>query len=94
MTATATPFTMPLDELIGDSSHIHLKEMNVTIYGLTVALFHYKSSRYEGIPKPPVIAIHGGPAFTHNYIVPLKLLADSGHEVIFYDQGLCRMSVN
>ena len=33
----------------------------------------------------PVIAMHGGPAFTHNYMLPLKLLARKGYPVIFYD---------
>ncbi len=39
--------------------------------------------------KPVVIALHGGPAFTHNYILPLKLLASMGYPVLFYDQCGC-----
>lgn len=50
--------------------------------------FLYKSSRYDGEKRPTLLALHGGPAVTHHYIVPLKLLADYGYEVIFYDQGL------
>jgi L-proline amide hydrolase len=36
-----------------------------------------------------VIGLHGGPSFTHHYILPLKLLADSGYPVILYDQIGC-----
>jgi pimeloyl-ACP methyl ester carboxylesterase len=36
--------------------------------------------------------MHGGPAFTHNYMIPLKLLARKGHPVIFYDQAGCGAS--
>ena len=40
-------------------------------------------------PKTQVVALHGGPAFTHNYMLPLMLLADEGHPVVFYDQAGC-----
>lgn len=36
--------------------------------------------------------MHGGPAFTHNYMLPLKLLARKGYPVIFYDQAGCGSS--
>ena len=36
--------------------------------------------------------MHGGPSFTHNYMVPLKLLARKGYPVIFYDQAGCGAS--
>jgi L-proline amide hydrolase len=39
-----------------------------------------------------VIAIHGGPAFCHNYILPLILLVRDGYTVIFYDQAGCGLS--
>jgi len=50
---------------------------------------------HEANDKPPIIALHGGPAFTHNYMLPLKLLAYpefGGYPVIFYDQCGCGAS--
>ena len=46
----------------------------------------------EGGDKPPIIAMHGGPSFTHKYMLPLKLMAYpefGGYPVIFYDQCGC-----
>ncbi|KAL9184327.1 hypothetical protein ACHAXT_002413 [Thalassiosira profunda] len=37
----------------------------------------------------PIIALHGGPSWPHNYILPVKQLACRGAEVIFYDQAGC-----
>lgn len=36
--------------------------------------------------------MHGGPSFTHNYMIPLKILARKGYPVIFYDQAGCGAS--
>jgi L-proline amide hydrolase len=33
----------------------------------------------------PLVAVHGGPGATHDYLLPLTDLAD-GHAVVFYDQ--------
>lgn len=35
----------------------------------------------------PIVVIHGGPSFTHNYMLPLKQQACRGRTVVFYDQG-------
>ncbi|KAG7349827.1 proline-specific peptidase [Nitzschia inconspicua] len=37
----------------------------------------------------PIIAVHGGPAFTHNYMLPLKQQACRGRDIYFYDQTGC-----
>lgn len=38
----------------------------------------------------PLVALHGGPAWPHNYLLPLKHLVCHGiSEVIFYDQAGC-----
>ena len=39
----------------------------------------------------PLLALHGGPGFTHYYLEPLEALADS-RRVIFYDQLGCGRS--
>lgn len=37
----------------------------------------------------PIIAIHGGPGWPHNYMLPLKQQACRGRPVYFYDQAGC-----
>jgi len=40
----------------------------------------------------PVVVLHGGPGATHQYLEPLRVLAESGRRVIFYDQIGCGRS--
>ena len=35
---------------------------------------------------PPLVALHGGPGATHDYLLSLKDLARDGRAVVFYDQ--------
>lgn len=37
----------------------------------------------------PLLALHGGPGATHNYLEPLEALAATGRRVILYDQLGC-----
>jgi L-proline amide hydrolase len=39
--------------------------------------------------KLPLLALHGGPGATHDYLEPLEALARTGRRVIFYDQLGC-----
>lgn len=41
--------------------------------------------------RPPLLVVHGGPGFTHNYLRPLEALADE-RQVIFWDQLGCGRS--
>ncbi len=41
---------------------------------------------YEEPGKYPLLALHGGPGATHDYLEPLEALAATGRRVIFYDQ--------
>lgn len=34
----------------------------------------------------PLVTIHGGPGFDHQYLLPMKQLACAGRKVLFYDQ--------
>lgn len=34
----------------------------------------------------PLVLLHGGPGATHDYLLPLRELADGGRAVVFYDQ--------
>ena len=46
--------------------------------------------RQEG--KAPIILLHGGPGSTHNYFEVLDQIAETGHQVIMYDQLGCGKS--
>lgn len=57
------------------------------------------SSRNNNTDKPssaslllPILVLHGGPGFPHNYLLPLKQQACQGRTVIFYDQAGCGQS--
>jgi len=40
----------------------------------------------------PILVLHGGPGFPHNYLLPLKQQACRGRTVVFYDQAGCGQS--
>jgi len=78
-----------LEDLCGDLSAIECDEWSFVSRGLTVKCWTYRNRDAALCELPPVIAIHGGPSFCHNYMLPLQLLALHGHPVIFYDQAGC-----
>ncbi len=39
--------------------------------------------------KPPLLCLHGGPGFPHDYLEPLEAVTATGRCVIFYDQLGC-----
>lgn len=43
----------------------------------------------EALGKLPLLCLHGGPGFTHDYLEPLEAIATTGRRVIFYDQLGC-----
>ena len=43
-------------------------------------------------PLWPIVVVHGGPGFPHNYLLSLKQQACQGRSVIFYDQAGCGAS--
>jgi L-proline amide hydrolase len=40
----------------------------------------------DGPGRLPVLALHGGPGMTHDYMEPLEALSATGRRVVFYDQ--------
>ena len=42
--------------------------------------------------KLPLLVLHGGPGFPHDYLEDLAALADDGRPVVFYDQLGCGKS--
>ena len=88
----ATPWKC--DDLIPDlCDGLHVSEGSVVIRGVRVQYW-----KYERLPSNskessvPIIAIHGGPGFTHNYLLPLKEQACRGRPIYFYDQAGCGKS--
>ena len=94
------PPSISLETLIGSHPEIVCKRDSVIVRGLTVATFLYTSSstcedenqNNINSDKQTVVAIHGGPACCHNYILPLQLLVNEGYNVLFYDQAGCGQS--
>jgi proline-specific peptidase len=52
----------------------------------------YESFGESAGDRLPLVLLHGGPGATHQYLEPLRALADSGRRVIFYDQIGCGRS--
>jgi proline-specific peptidase len=42
--------------------------------------------------KLPLLCLHGGPGAVHDYLEPLEAMAETGRQVIFYDQLGCGKS--
>jgi len=63
---------------------------SIIIRSIPVKYWRYrkKNQNTENTNECPIICIHGGPGYPHNYMLPLKQLACRGNrEVIFYDQA-------
>ena len=63
---------------------------SINIRDIPVKYWRYgkKNQNTENTNECPIICIHGGPGYPHNYMLPLKQLACRGNrEVIFYDQA-------
>ncbi|CAE7252665.1 pip [Symbiodinium natans] len=59
----------------------------IQVRGLRLAYWRYSRRGEKPVPqKLPLLMVHGGPGFGHNYMLPLKQQACRGREVIFYDQ--------
>ena len=76
-----------LSNIIGPTDNIICEKSSFLCNGLTVQCWVYYNPNV--VQKPPIVVIHGGPGFSHNYLLPLKLLAEFGYPVVFYDQAGC-----
>lgn len=52
----------------------------------------YKSFPPNGMNRGTVLSLHGGPGMTHDYVLALADLSESGFQVYFYDQLGCGKS--
>ena len=46
----------------------------------------YKRVGPQSSDKVPLLCLHGGPGFSHDYFEPIEALTNMGRQVIFYDQ--------
>lgn len=46
----------------------------------------------EDTRKLPLLCLHGGPGAAHDYLEPLEAIAETGRQIIFYDQLGCGKS--
>jgi len=84
--------TYTCDELIPDLCKLNEEVGQVEVKGIPVTYFKFTATANEGENLLPIVAIHGGPSFAHNYILPLKQQACRGRTIIFYDQAGCGKS--
>ncbi|KAM5531789.1 hypothetical protein V8D89_014559 [Ganoderma adspersum] len=54
--------------------------------GETFQTYYKTVGDLENHTRPPLVVIHGGPGFTHDYLLPHTDLASQSTPVIFYDQ--------
>jgi proline-specific peptidase len=80
------------DEINPNLCPLHLETGTFSVRSIDVHYWRYK--REEPLPDDqtqlslPIIALHGGPGWPHDYLLPLKQLAcRSTSEIIFYDQA-------
>eukprot|EP00957_Ditylum_brightwellii_P165875 12628776-Ditylum_brightwellii.AAC.1 len=81
------------DDMTPNLCPLSISSGYVSIRGINIKYWRYKSyndaTSHEHLHQP-IIALHGGPSWPHNYMLPLKQLACRGdNEVIFYDQAGC-----
>jgi len=82
------------EDLTPDTCELHVTSGSLEIKSIPVRYWRYTSpspSTNDDI-KHSIVILHGGPSFTHSYLLPLKQLACRGAEVIFYDQAGCGSS--
>lgn len=54
----------------------------------------YRITGDPAAPRPPLVVLHGGPGMSHDYLLRLAALADTGRAVIHYDQLGCGRSMH
>ena len=85
------------DALTPDLCDLEISMDTVTIRGIDVHIWKYQGvaknpTESERRPLLPIVNIHGGPAWPHSYMLPLKQQACRGRDVYFYDQAGCGQS--
>lgn len=72
------------DALTPSLCSLTVREGTLQVRGLNLTYW-----KYSGSKKPtgePIVMVHGGPGWSHHYMLPLKQQACRGRDVYFYDQ--------
>lgn len=80
------------DELTPNLCNLNVETSTILVKGISVRFWRYSSPSLNSsspIEKFPLVVLHGGPGWPHGYLLPLKQLACTGRDVIFYDQAGC-----
>lgn len=76
--------TTRLNPLIVEEHHIP--------FGPHVTWARLSKPAFVRVTKPPLVILHGGPGFPHDYCLPMTALCEDGRAVIHYDQIGCGRS--
>ena len=74
------------DELTPSLCDLRVTNGSLAVRGLEVQYTHYHAVNPDR-SKLPIVMVHGGPGWSHHYMLPLKQQACRGRDVYFYDQA-------
>ena len=77
------------DQLTPQLCDLRVTNGTLTIRGLSLRYWEYDAPALTPGSESallPIIMVHGGPGWSHHYMLPLKQQACRGRKVIFYDQ--------
>ena len=80
------------DQLTPDLCTLNVRNGTLLIRGLHLRYWifdlpHHAATRGDlRRPLRPILMVHGGPGWSHHYMLPLKQQSCRGRKVIFYDQ--------
>jgi L-proline amide hydrolase len=82
-------------DLTPDLCDLDVEQGSVMVRGIPVVYWKFTAdkSHQSSSSLLPIIAIHGGPSFTHHYMLPLQQQACRGRPIVFYDQAGCGASL-
>jgi proline-specific peptidase len=66
-----------LGTIFSDEGFIKIRGYN-TWYGVM--------GETDSTRKHPLLCLHGGPGFSHDYLQPIGAISKTGRKVVFYDQ--------
>ncbi|CAB9528650.1 Proline iminopeptidase [Seminavis robusta] len=103
-TSGSADYLYKCQDLIPNLCPLDVEEGELIVKGIPVTYWKYTQKQHSSTTssstassastsdKLPIVALHGGPAFTHNYMLPLQQQACHGRPIYFYDQAGCGKS--
>ncbi|EOD21055.1 hypothetical protein EMIHUDRAFT_208184 [Emiliania huxleyi CCMP1516] len=80
--------TPTCDEITPDLCELRQTNDSLVVKGLRLNYWRFEASPPSGLANErlPIVMVHGGPGWSHDYLLPLKQQACRGRTVYFYDQ--------